>query len=238
MDIWEANSAATAYTPHPCTELGLYPCSGDTCGNQDRYGGVCDKDGCDFNSYRQGAKTYIGVGSNNTIDSSKKLTVVTQFITDDGTAAGTLTEIRRLYVQNGKVFQNSKTSVAGVDPYDSITDGYCTAQKTAFNNPNDFAAKGGMASMGRALDLGMVLAFSIWDDSGSYMLWLDSTFPADSDSTTPGAARGPCATTSGRPDDNAANYPDAAVTWSNVKIGDLDSTYTASSMRRRDVRYA
>ena len=33
------------------------------------------------------------------MDSSKKMTVVTQFITDDGTDSGDLVEIRRLYVQ-------------------------------------------------------------------------------------------------------------------------------------------
>jgi cellulose 1,4-beta-cellobiosidase len=50
MDIWEANSISTAYTPHPCSELGFTKCEGTTCGDGDnRYGGVCDKDGCDFN---------------------------------------------------------------------------------------------------------------------------------------------------------------------------------------------
>jgi cellulose 1,4-beta-cellobiosidase len=51
MDVWEANSISNAYTPHPCSEDGLYRCEGETCGDSDsnRYGGVCDKDGCDLN---------------------------------------------------------------------------------------------------------------------------------------------------------------------------------------------
>lgn len=50
MDLWEANAISTAYTPHPCSKTGLYACAGDECGDGDnRYGGVCDKDGCDFN---------------------------------------------------------------------------------------------------------------------------------------------------------------------------------------------
>jgi cellulose 1,4-beta-cellobiosidase len=44
------------------------------------------------------------------VDSSQKVQVVTQFITDSGTATGNLVEIRRLYVQNGKVIENSKVS--------------------------------------------------------------------------------------------------------------------------------
>ena len=77
MDIWEANSEATAYTPHVCRDEGLYRCSGTECGDgNNRYGGVCDKDGCDFNSYRMGDKNFLGRGK--TIDTTKKITVVTQ----------------------------------------------------------------------------------------------------------------------------------------------------------------
>ena len=36
------------------------------------------------------------------------MTVVTQFITEDGTEQGDLAEIRRLYVQNNNVIANSK----------------------------------------------------------------------------------------------------------------------------------
>jgi cellulose 1,4-beta-cellobiosidase len=50
MDIWEANSIASAYTPHPCSKNGLYACEGTDCGDgDDRYSSVCDKDGCDLN---------------------------------------------------------------------------------------------------------------------------------------------------------------------------------------------
>ena len=115
MDIWEANSMDTAYTPHPCTVTGPYRCTGTTSNTPtDRYGGVCDPDGCDFNSYRMGDKTFFGPGA--TLDTKKKMTVVTQFITSDGTAAGSLAEIRRIYVQDGKVYQNSKTNIAGLAP--------------------------------------------------------------------------------------------------------------------------
>jgi hypothetical protein len=101
MDVWEANSWATAFTPHPCTVNQQYRCERDCGSNTDRYNGVCDKDGCDFNSYRMGDKEFIGRGK--AVDTTKKITVVTQFITADGTANGALSEIRRIYVQNGRV---------------------------------------------------------------------------------------------------------------------------------------
>ena len=47
------------------------------------------------------------------MDSSKKMTVVTQFITDDGTDTGELVEMRRLYVQDGKIIENSVTNQPG-----------------------------------------------------------------------------------------------------------------------------
>ena len=40
------------------------------------------------------------------MDSSKKMTVVTQFITDDGTDSGELVEIRRLYVQASVILRS------------------------------------------------------------------------------------------------------------------------------------
>ena len=47
------------------------------------------------------------------VDTNKKITVVTQFLTDDGTDNGELVEVRRLYVQDGKVIDNSFTDVEG-----------------------------------------------------------------------------------------------------------------------------
>lgn len=172
MDIWEANLVSTAYTPHPCSVDGQTRCETEAdCGAGDsRYSGVCDKDGCDFNSYRMGDETFYGTGL--TVDTSKPITVVTQFITDDGTDAGTLSDIKRFYVQDGKTIPNSMSSIAGVDAANSITDGFCEQQKTAFGDNNYFKTKGGLAKMGEALK-SMVLVLSIWDDHAVSMNWLD-----------------------------------------------------------------
>ena len=76
--------------------------------NCSRYDGVCDKDGCDFGSWRLGDHEYYGPGSEFKIDTTKPFTVVTQFITDDGTENGELISVRRKYVQDGNVIENSK----------------------------------------------------------------------------------------------------------------------------------
>jgi len=227
MDIWEANSRATAYTPHPCNTVGPHMCEGIECGdneNDQRYDGVCDKDGCDFNSWRMGDKTYFGRHDDFEVDSTVPLTVVTQFITHDGTDAGDLVDIRRFYTQDGKIIQNSNSSIAGISG-NSITDDFCKAQKAAFNDPDDFTKKGGLKAMGEALNRGMVLVMSMWDDSLSGMLWLDSDYPLNKDSSVAGVSRGPCKTASGAPEYVRAKYPTASVKYEAIKFGKIGTTH-------------
>ncbi|KAK7992482.1 glycoside hydrolase family 7 protein [Apiospora saccharicola] len=227
MDIWEANSISTAYTPHPCQNSAYHSCKGNDCGgtySDDRYAGDCDPDGCDFNSYRQGNKTFYGPGSGFAIDTTKPVTVVTQFIKGSD---GKLSEIKRFYQQGGKTIPNSESTIAGVTG-NSITADYCSAQKTAFGDIDVFAQKGGLAQMGDAVSKPMVLVMSVWDDHASNMLWLDSTYPADKAGKL-GSERGSCATDSGAPADVEKNHPDAKVTYSNIKFGPIGSTTSGNS---------
>ncbi|KAK5163357.1 uncharacterized protein LTR77_010730 [Saxophila tyrrhenica] len=228
MDIWEANSISAAYTPHPCDGNGLVECTSDAeCGVGDnRYKGTCDRDGCDFNSFRLGNESFYGPGD--IVDTGSKMTVVTQFITSDNTDTGDLTAIRRVYVQGGKVIANSQSDVAGIDKTNEITSAFCTQQKDVFGDTNSFADKGGLAKMGDAMADGMVLVLSIWDDYTAGMRWLDAeAYPADADPSKPGIARGTCAVDSGVPSEVESQFGDASVTFSNIKFGAIGSTYSS-----------
>lgn len=172
-----------------------------------------------------GNTSFLGPGK--TIDTTKKITVVTQFITSDGTASGDLTEIRRLYVQNGVVYANSASDVAGVSG-NSITAAYCKAQKSVFGDTDYFDTKGGLKAMGEAFKSGMVLVMSIWDDYAVNMLWLDSDYPTTAPVTNPGVARGTCSTTSGNPKDVESQSPGSTVVFSNIKTGPIGSTYSGT----------
>lgn len=77
MDILEANSVATAFTPHPCRPDN------------------CDRGGCGFNPYYVDKSYY---GPNMTLDTTKPFTVITQFIATNGS----LSQITRKYIQNGR----------------------------------------------------------------------------------------------------------------------------------------
>jgi cellulose 1,4-beta-cellobiosidase len=109
----------------------------------------------------------------------------------------------------------------------SITNDYCTAQKSLFKDQNVFAKHGGMEGMGAALAQGMVLVMSLWDDHSANMLWLDSNYPTTGASTTPGVARGTCDISSGVPSDVETNHPDASVVYSNIKVGPIGSTFNS-----------
>lgn len=236
LDIWEANSRATAFTPHPCSRPGLTKCDGVMCGDNkkgQRYDGICDKDGCDYNSYRMGDADFYGAGADFKVDTTKPLTIVTQFLTTDGTDTGDLSEIRRLYVQDGKVVPNSEATILGGKGGNSITDAFCSKQKKKFGDIDDFTRKGGLKEMGEAMDRGMVLVLSLWDDTDVSMLWLDSAYPTDQPPRKPGVLRGPCPGGElSEPEYLRATYPDATVEFSMLKVGTLNSTFSGG--RRLD----
>jgi len=107
MDLLEANEMATAMTPHPCK------------------GSTCDKSGCGYNPYASGQHSFWGPGD--TVDTSKVFTVVTQF----ASSGGTLSQITRNYIQNGKQISGGTISSCG-----------------------STATTGGLAGIGQALESG------------------------------------------------------------------------------------
>jgi len=223
MDVWEANSNAAAFTPHSCNVDGQTRCTGEDCAIQSRYDGLCDPDGCDFNSFRMGVKNFYGSGM--TVDTTRPFTVVTQFLTNNNSTSGTLSEIRRLYVQDGRVIQNSQTNIPGMSDFDSITTDFCDAQKQAFGDTPSFQQHGGLANMSKAMAKGMVLVMSLWDDHFADMLWLDSDYPVGADASQPGVARGTCDPQSGDPSTVEGQSANAQVTFSNIRFGDIGSTF-------------
>ncbi|KAI1491198.1 family 7 glycosyl hydrolase [Biscogniauxia mediterranea] len=209
MDLWEANAFAAAFTGHTCSEPGQYACAGGECGAL----GVCSKSGCEYNTYRLGNKTFYGGGGDATVDTTRPFTVTTQFLTNTGDAAAgaILNEIRRLYVQDGRVIANAAVADPYMPPGDSIKMSHCQASVAG-----TFENLGGLRQMGQALDRGMVLVGRIWNDDAAFMNWLDA------------GDAGPCSATEGDPRLIAENHADTQVAFSNIRWGDLGSTYTAA----------
>ena len=185
---------------------------------------MCDKDGCGLNPFRNGNKLFYGPGSNYQVDTTKPFSVVTQFLTLDGTDTGDLSEIRRFYVQNGKKIPFPKANISGMAGFDSITNQNCQAQMSKFGDSNKYFTAGGTRAMGDALKRGMVLVFSLWDDYSSHMQWLDGTFPPNADPNAPGVMKGPCPKDAGDPDNLRKNYPNAYISFTKIRYGNIGTT--------------
>lgn len=210
--LWNANSVSASLSAHPCRIDRQTRCEGLNCEDW-----LCDRVGCDLNSYRLGDREFYGAGKK--VDTTRKFTVITQFITDTNTDTGTLVEIRRKYIQDGVVLEDSKSSVPSIPKTSGIGDSYCRKQKAAFAERDVFAEKGGMAQIGKVLAQGMVLAFAITEDQEGHMLWLDSNWPVDADPNAPGVARGACANDTGDPANVMWEASRAKVSYADIRVG-------------------
>lgn len=156
------------------------------------------------------------------MDTTKPIQVVTQFETEDGTDNTDVVKINRFFVQDGKKIEHPMSKTGGDKEFDHIDDEMCEAHKKIFEDPDDFKKKGGMSKMSKDLEKGMVLVMSLWDDSAANMLWLDSTYPTDK--TAMGGPRGTCSIDSGKPADVRRQSPNAYVSYSDIRFGEIGST--------------
>merc|ERR1711976_1083748 len=187
--------------------------------------GMCDKNGCDIQPHRLGTHNFFGPGSDFQIDSTKPVTVTTQFITADGTDHGKLSEVKQFYQQDGKTIEHPSYSVNG-NQHNTITDDFCADWVAVTQDGTNFLEKGGLDAVEKAIDAGVVLVMSLWDDHYANMLWLDSTYPVGS--SDPGAYRGACSADSGVPADVEVSQAKAHVKFSDIKFGPIGSTTGAS----------
>jgi len=222
MDVWEANSINEAFTVHPCSIQGPLVCTGTECGDAgegEGHAGVCNKAGCSFHSSRMAARTFFGPGPDFAIDTAKPMTVVTQWLTSDGTDSGDLSEIRRIYLQSGRVVYNWNATLLSPTAGSAITDSFCGTQRSVFGGPDDFAMKGGLKSMGEALGRGVVLVLSLWHDEAGGSGWLDSA-GGEHGAAKSGSAEGPCS--QGRAAAQAGpKFQGASVKYTNFMHGEI-----------------
>merc|ERR1712176_778483 len=130
------------------------------------------------------------------------------------------------------VVPNSEATILGPGGGNSITDDFCSKQKSKFGDLNDFAAKGALREMGAALERGMVLVLSLWDDTDVSMGWLDAAYPSNEPARKPGVLRGPCPSdATSEPKYLRATVPEAHAAFSQIKVGEIGSTYGEDSSR-------
>lgn len=162
-----------------------------------------------MNPYKMGHPEYYGLDLE--VDTSRPFTVVTQFPSDQ---SGQLTAIRRLYIQDGKTIEMPISTAQGVPAQNFLNDEYCNA-----TGADKYMGLGATGGMGEAMSRGMVLVFSIWWDKSSFMEWLDGA----------SSNAGPCNATEGNPEIIKSIQPDTQVTFSQIRWGDIGSTFSGST---------
>ena len=144
------------------------------------------------------------------MDTNKPFTVITEFITSDGTDKGDLIEVKRTYQQN------NKTIVGG-----SMTDSVIKQLKKDYNDHDQFTATGGLKSLGRSIS-NMVLVMTLWSDPTSNMAWLDSIMPDDvGKPPRKGTVRGPCPVQT--LDESIKNSKNATVVFGDLQVTSLST---------------
>jgi cellulose 1,4-beta-cellobiosidase len=185
FNLQDGNSRSMVFRAEPCEHLGWSKT------------GECASPGCGFNAYKFGLHDFWS----RTLNTRSKVTIVTQFVT----AGPTLTEIRRIYIQGGRVFRNPTVKVSETHEFSAISDAFCQATSEEWAE-NDWQS---LARLGHSFEAGHVLVFSLSDSND--MGWLDS------------GVNGPCDNPS--KEDIEAEYAEMTVTWSNIRFGDIDTTY-------------
>ncbi|CAI4217147.1 unnamed protein product [Parascedosporium putredinis] len=133
--------------PHPCKDNNYHICENDTCGgtySEDRYNGLCDANGCDYNPYRMGNPDFYGIGK--TVDTSKKFTVVTRFEEN---------KMSQFFVQDGKKIEIPAPTFEGLPDSSAITPEFCDTAFEVFDDFNRFNDVGGWPLLNDALRIPM-----------------------------------------------------------------------------------
>jgi len=218
IDLWESNRHAMSFTMHPSLKEGVVYCHGDEeCGTPDgdRFKAVSDRNGCDVNPNRFNQTDFYGRGSDFKIDTTKPITVVTQFHDENEVLS-----VTQHYIQDGKKIEHP--DYLGKKHGNAESDDFCQARAKAMNDRDSFTEKGGMKNVRGALKRGVTLVLSMWDDIDVNMNWLDSVMKGD-DVSKPGNFRGPCKPELGKPETLRKNHPDSHVSYYNFKYGAIGS---------------
>lgn len=222
MVAFTGNAISSSFGIHPCASISQTQCLEDFCGGIDSPQSAvkcssCDDDGCAFNPYRLGDTGYYGIGGKG-VDTGKPFTVVTQFLTNNGTDSGSIVEIKPFYSQNGTKIPNSSSKIEEL-PGDSITSSFCTKQKVAFAERKIFDKFGGMERITEVLKKGLVMSLGVLDDRRNGMLGLDGILGEGK-----GAERGTCPTPAMNPQDLVASSRSASAKFGRIRVGEIGST--------------
>ena len=213
LDLWEANKFATQQALHPVDKTGQIVCEGNKeCGSQkegERDIGPTDRNGCFINPYLFGHKKFYGPGSDFTINTNKPFAIITEFREKSGKLDG----MYQYYMQGGKTIHPPDY---GYGSDNVMTNDFCKKVLARPGEAQYFFDHGGMPQFSKAVENGMTMVISYWDDMASNMNWLDS------------GERGPCNPNHGDPATLREKHPDASFGIRHVRWGKIGTTHAAT----------
>ncbi|WYZ44021.1 hypothetical protein EsH8_VII_000457 [Colletotrichum jinshuiense] len=155
FDVWNSNRHSFSTISKSCRKNDYFVCNRNCYINsgETKLAPFCDMKGCDYNPYRLNVKDFYGWGK--TIDTSKKITVVTRFEE---------TQITQFFVQDGVRFEAPAPGYPDFPEGSGLSDGYCRARADTFGEQDWFLLFGGFTTQNNVLRRPMVLAMSISND--------------------------------------------------------------------------
>merc|ERR1719316_1075082 len=116
-----------------------------------------------MNPYLMGHKKFYGPGADYTINTEKPFTIVTEF-RDDG--KGHLAGMYQYYYQDGKKIEQPEY---GFGDGNAMTQETCTKIFKHYKDDDFFNDHGGMPQFSKAVERGMTMVLSFWDDMATDM---------------------------------------------------------------------
>jgi len=212
LRLWRANAQDASLSMHPCSFDGAARCEGGACGS-DASRSLCEGEGgCELPA--QGGSGDDLFGDGGFVDTTRPFTVVTRFLTDDGSDKGQLSAVQRLFVQDGRVIGGGvDADEISVSP--QLTEAYCRDQAAASGQSKTWNGRR-LQTLGKALDRGMVMVLALEDETGL------------TNHSAGGHRLRPCPVDSGEPAARAA-YAESMVSYWGFRHGPIGSTVQANS---------
>ncbi|KAF4344250.1 exoglucanase type C [Fusarium beomiforme] len=125
--LWEGNTHSTDFGHYPCDPRGPHMCKGIKCKMD------CYSVGCTWNPNGKDQKPFYGPGKTNTIDSSRKFSVVNQWFSTQKPMQPVMTRRVMYYIQDGKLIPSAPSDFrTKKKEFHTMDKGFCAAQAKAW----------------------------------------------------------------------------------------------------------
>ena len=189
---------------------------------------ICDKHGCDVNSFYMGGQTFLCVGI--TVRTSPTPSSIMSRPRTTSSPDPRATSAASTSGTTGH--RQANTNIPSMDASNSINYSFCRAEGTSFCNTKPFEKLGSIPITGNAFDQGMVVVASFWEDYDPNMLWPGSDYLTDTKSSQPGRSWAlPCLPISGILADIRLQKSGATVILFSVEFDLIRLTYMLWNIR-------